>query len=302
VNPDLSKDLVMNPGDRIRIHLHDTPDGFRADLNDLTTGQDGSMTASIANGFGHILFTPGSTTCQAAPYAFHPAYSTANTRGNVWTAHTYNVAFSDEIGHFENCLALDPNFNCASAGSQDPTLDGDDTNCVPGTDSSLVNIDGCFNPDNDYDGQSYRLDWPGTNSVPGQDRKLHPSPVMFTSPLIGGVLNYSTVAFETDLPRVEASDSQANPPFCNTSTGQNCVNPPNGAQFYPFFSTRIDHGSCAWQEGGPFIPGTSNDFGGNSTREFGPLLFTLFPRAGFKATLSTDNFNSGDIPNPCPVR
>ena len=302
VNPDLSKDLVMNPGDRIRIHLHDTPDGFRADLNDLTTGQDGSMTASIANGFGHILFTPGSTTCQEAPYAFHPAYSTANPRGNVWTAHTYNVAFSDEIGHFENCLALDANFNCSSAGAQDPTLDGDDTNCVPGTDSALVKIDGCFNPDNDYDGQSYRLDWPGTNSVPGQDRKLHPSPVIFTSPLIGGVLNYSSVAFETDLPRVEASDSQANAPFCNNSTGANCVNPPNGAQFYPFFSTRIDHGSCSWQEGGRFIPGTSNDFGGSSTTEFGPLLFTLFPRAGFTASLSTDNFNSGDIPNPCPVR
>ena len=27
------------------------------------------------------------------------------------------------------------------------------------------------------------------------DRALHPSPVIFTSPLIGGVLNYSTVAF-----------------------------------------------------------------------------------------------------------
>jgi len=119
VNPDLSKDLLMNPGDRIRVHMHDTPAGFRVDINDLTTGQDGSMTASIANGFGHLEFTPNSPTCQEAPYAFHPAYSTANPRGNVWTAHTYNVSFSDEIGHFENCLALDANFNCASAGSQD---------------------------------------------------------------------------------------------------------------------------------------------------------------------------------------
>jgi len=131
---------------------------------------------------------------------------------------------------------------------------------------------------------------------------LHPSPVIFTSPLIGGVRNYSTVAFETDLPRIEASDSQANPPFCNNTTGENCVNPPNGAQFYPFFSTRIDHGSCAWQEGGPFIPGTTNDFGGSSTTEFGPLLFTLYPSAKFTPVVATDNFNSGDMPNPCPVR
>ena len=38
VNPDVTKDLLMNPGDRIRIHMHDTPAGFRIDLTDLTTG------------------------------------------------------------------------------------------------------------------------------------------------------------------------------------------------------------------------------------------------------------------------
>ena len=76
----------MSPGDRIRIHLHDTKAGFRTDLTDLTTGQRGSMTASIANGFGHILYTPNSSTCQEAPYAFHPEYSTANPRGNTWSA------------------------------------------------------------------------------------------------------------------------------------------------------------------------------------------------------------------------
>jgi hypothetical protein len=303
VNPDLTKDLVMNPGDRISVHLHDTAAGFRTDLTDLTTGQSGSMTASVANGFGHILFTPGSSTCQEAPYAFHPAYSTANPRGNTWSAHTYNVAFSDEIGHFENCLTLDQNFNCASAGGQDASgLDADDTNCVPGTDSTVVHINGCFTADGDWDGQSYRLDWPGTNPVPGQDAKFHPSPVLFTSPLMSDGSNYSTVAFETDLPRVEASDSQFNPPFCNVHTGANCVNPPNGAQFYPFFSTRIANGTCTWQEGGPFIPGTQNDFGGSSTTEFGPLLNTVFPATGFVPTFQFDNFNSGDIANPCQVR
>jgi hypothetical protein len=241
---------------------------------------------------------------QEAPYAFHPAYSTANPRGNTWSAHTYNVAFSDEIGHFENCLQLDVNFNCASPGAQDPAgLDADDSGCVPGTDSTVVHIDGCFSADNDYDGQSYRNDWPGTNPVPGQDRKFHPSPVLFTSPLMNnGTANYSTVAFETDLPRIEASDSQANPPFCNRTTGANCVNPPNGAQFYPFYSTTNDRGTCTWQEGGPFIPGTINNFGGSSTSEFGGLLHTVFPTAGFQPIVLIDNFNSGDMPNPCPVR
>ncbi len=96
------------------------------------------MTASIANGFGHILYTPTSSTCQEAPYAFHPEYSTANPRGTSWAFHTYNVAMSDEVGHFENCLAIDVNFNCTSPGAQDPSLDGDDNGCVPGTDSTVV--------------------------------------------------------------------------------------------------------------------------------------------------------------------
>src|SRR6478609_5229555 len=280
VNPNNAKDLFMNPGDRVRIHMHDTPAGFRIDLFDLNTGQSGSMTSSVANGFGHILFEPNSSTCHMAPYAFHPEYSTANPRGNTWSIHTYNVAMSDEIGHFENCLAIDANGNCTSAGAQDPSLDADDTGCVPGTDSTVVKINGCFAPDGDYDGQSYRLDWPGTNPNPFLDRALHPTPVLFTSPLTRGK-NYSTVAFETDLPRIEAADSQANPPFCDRVTGANCVNPPAGAQFYPFFTTTFRHGVCNWQQGGRFIPGTVNKFGGSSTAEFGPLLRTLYPEAGF---------------------
>jgi hypothetical protein len=307
VNPDYNKDLLMSPGDRIRIYMHDTPAGFRVDMSDLTTGQHGSMTASVANGFGHILYQPNSTTCNMKPYAFHPEYSTANPRGNTWSAHTYNVAFSDEIGHFENCLQIDANFNCTTPGAQDQAsgLDPDDGNsfCVPGTDSLLVKIDGCFSADGDWDGQSYQKDWPGTNPSPGQDKKLHPTPVMFTSPLTDhGTKNYSTIAFEADLPRIEASDSQDNPPFCDTTTGANCVNPPNGAAFYPFYSTTNANGTCTWQEGGPFIPGTKNDFGGSSTTEYGQLLQTVFPVAGPTTITRFDNFNSGDIRNPCPVK
>jgi hypothetical protein len=298
VNPNAAEDLFMNPGDKIRMHLHDTQAGFRVDMTDLTTGQHGSMTASIANGFGHILYTPNSSTCQEAPYAFHPEYSTANPRGNTWSLHTYNVAMSDEIGHFENCLAIDADGNCTSPGSQDPTLDSDDTGCLPAADSSLVKIIECTAADEDWDGQSYRLDWPGTNPNPAVDRALHPTPVLFTSPRTRGK-NYSTVAFETDLPGIEVEGAQANPPFCDPNTGANCVNPPTGAAFYPFFSTTFRPGGCTWQEGGKYIPGTVNDFGGSSTAEFGPLLKVLFPEPGFTQSNQFVDFNSGNLRNPC---
>src|SRR5256885_13395179 len=187
VNPDFNRDLMMKPGDRIRIHLPDTPAGFRADLTDLTTNQTGSMTASVAIGFAHVLYEPTSNTCHSAPYAFHPEYSTANPRGNTWSAHTYNVAFSDEIGHFEHCPALDQNFNCAVAGSDDPGgLDSDDVGCVPGKDAWVVHINGCFGSDIDFDGPSYQQDWPGTNPDPRVDQRTHPEPVIFTSPTTSG--------------------------------------------------------------------------------------------------------------------
>jgi hypothetical protein len=304
VNPDLTKDLLMSPGDRIRIHMHDTPQGFRVDLSDLSTGQGGSMTASVANGFGHVLYTPASTTCHSAPYAFHPEYSTANPRGNTWSAHTYNVAMSDEIGHFENCLAINAAFNCTTPGSQDAAgLDEDDGNgfCVPAADSTLVRINGCLSADADYDGQSYRNDWPGTDPNVVRDRALHPSALLFTSPLANGRTDFATVAFETDLPRIEASDSQDNPPFCDRTMGTDCVNPPHGAKFYPIFSTTIRGGTCTWQEGGRFIPGTTNTFGGTSTKEFGPLLQTVYPTNGPTTVTRYNNFNSGDLANPCRV-
>ena len=292
VNPDFNRDLMMKPGDLIRIHLHDTPAGFRADLSDLTTNQNGSMTASVANGFAHILFTPGASTCSSAPYAFHPEYSTANPRGNTWSAHTYNVAYSDEIGHFELCPQLDANFNCAVAGASDPGgLDDDDTFCVPGKDAWTVHVNGCFQSDADFDGPSYQNDWPGSNPDPKVDSKINPEPVMFTSPTTASGNNFPTIAFEADLPAIESS--------CNRTTGVGCVNPPPGANFYPFFSTNTLGASCTWQEGGNFIPGTVNHYGGSSL-QFGPLLSTVFPAAGFTTINRFENFNSGDMANGCP--
>jgi len=213
---------------------------------------------------------------------------------------------SDEIGHFENCKVVDPaSFNCSVPGDQevDGTLDEDDANgfCVPGEDSTLVKINGCFSADEDYDGQSYLPDWPGTLPDPVADQALHPSPLRFTSPLANGKTNYSTIQFETDLPRIEADDSQDNPPFCDRITGDNCVNPPAGAKFYPFFTTGRHDGGCAWQEGGNFIPGTIEHFGGSSTTEFGPLLSVLYPDDGFTPIHRINDFNSGDLRNPCPA-
>ena len=77
------------------------------------------------------------------------------------------------------------------------------------------------------------------------------------------------------------------------------MNPPIGAQFYPFYTTAFSDHTCVWQEGGNFIPGTINHFGGSSTAEYGGLLRVLFPEPGFTTSRPISDFNSGDRSNPC---
>src|SRR5713226_3745547 len=102
--PDPARDLFMNSGDNLSVSLRDTPHGVRAVIHDRTSGQTGSMTASAANGFGQVQYAPTGTGCVNLPYNFHPMYSTSSEQTRViWAAHTYNISFTSEIGHFENC-------------------------------------------------------------------------------------------------------------------------------------------------------------------------------------------------------
>ena len=63
--------------------------------------------------------------------------------------------------------------------------------------------------------------------------------------------------------------------------GAGCVNPPPNSNFYPFYSTRNTSSGCMWQEGGPYIPGTTNKFGGSAQAEYGPLRVINYPTAPF---------------------
>ncbi|HEY6249467.1 MAG TPA: hypothetical protein VI685_05875 [Candidatus Angelobacter sp.] len=300
----------MNPGDKVRVTIRDTAAGLFAELQDLTTDITGSMTASIANGFAQVNFVPDpdpahpSVTCSSTPYAFHPQYATSSehTRA-VWTAHTVNVSVSDEIGHYELCSAVNREGGaCIGTSPADPTgPDFDDrTGCFSGAFLALFGlkpIGACIFGDLDFDGTPYHFNWPGTGD-PATDALIHPSPIRFTAPRFlpqrdgedqedgqgnssGEPRDFSRVAFETDTPISEFFTN----PTCNLLTGNGCTNPPAGTQFYPIYSTTRgghdeDEGVCAWQLGGPDIPGTENNFGGTATTEYGGPLFAIFPTLG----------------------
>ena len=297
--PDLNKMLLMNPGDLLAVELQDTPAGFTVIIRDLTSGGSGFMTASIANGFGVPKFDPNAVSCTDLPYAFHPMYATSSEHTRVpWAAHSYNVAFADEIGHFEYCAAVDANGNCTSPGPPDATLDSDDNGCFPALASTLIPITGCIATENDFDGVPYQLVWPGTNADVRRDSQYHSQPVRFTSPTFNHGQNYDRVAFETDLPRIEVASTSPNN-NCNRKTGAGCVNPPVGANFYPIFSTAGEDDSCYWQLGGPFIRSTTNSFGGTSALEYGPLLSLVYP-GGTSGSISRYNdFRQVLSYNPC---
>jgi hypothetical protein len=296
--PNPTTDLFMNASDQLDISIHDSPAGLVTEIHDLTTGESGSMTASVANGFAQINYDPTATTCSQTPYAFHPMYATSSEHTRVpWAAHSYNVAFADEIGHWEYCANVLGDGTCGGDPSDPNSPDDDDVNCLPASESLRVQISGCFGTDNDFDGVSYQHTWPGSLSSPALDVARNPRSILFSSPTFNGGQNYSRVAFEADLPRIEAADFGGN---CNRSTGANCVNPPPGANFYPLFTTRnnTDVG-CFWQLGGANIPGTKNTFGGTSTTEFGPLLFLNYPGPGFTPIHRTNDFRQVLNNNPC---
>jgi len=77
------------------------------------------------------------------------------------------------------------------------------------------------------------------------------------------------------------------------------VNPPPGAQFYPFYTTRNGPFGCNWQLGGANIPGTKETFGGNSTAEFGPLLTLTYPGPTGTPVNRINNFRNVLNHNPC---
>ena len=293
--PHSSSDLFMSAGDKLVIDIHDSTDGLVTVIRDRTSGQTGSMTASVANGFQQINYEPDPASCSQSPYAFHPMYSTSSEHTRVpWAAHSYNVAASDEIGHFQYCSSIPvEGGDCA-----DPTADDDDGTCFSPAFSLLVQVGGCIASNTHFDGTSYLPDWPGTNPNHGQDTKYHADPWAFTSPVFNGSENYSRVAFEADMPRIEAADFGGN---CNRNTGENCTNPPPGAQFYPIYTTGKHGNNCFWQFGGTHLPGTQNTFGGNSTAEFGALLQSVYPGNGFVPLFRYNNFRRILNSNPCPT-
>jgi hypothetical protein len=193
----------MASGDDVQVTMHDTAHGLRVVLDDRTSGENGFMTASAFNGFGQVEFAPHAKTCTNIPYDFHPMYSTSSPQTQLpWGAATFNVAFDDEIGHFDYCTKIDSEGgSCVgregAPGDREPA-DAGDVGCFSPALSFLVPVTGCLGTNTGFDGVSYQPLWPDGNT------RLHPTPAFFSSPLTGADYSqsYPRAGFDSDVPAI----------------------------------------------------------------------------------------------------
>ncbi len=267
--------LLMNPGDRVTVSMHDAPavgggHALLATIDDLTTKTTGSMQASAANGFVHTSIA----SCDATPYNFEPEYYTAAPGHYVpWAALQTDISTEFETGHFEACTSLteempsdanpidqmDPDGTtegcagpyektaepkgepgdamCYNAGDTHPGYDG------PGTSTPPDEVTGCLdntfqNGDLDFDGTPYwHNEWP-TGTTPS----TRPSTFLESPPLSAGK-PYASYFFQTDIALSEST--------CSTSHEAGCTVPPSGpGHFYPYWSlVQTPAGRCTFEFG-----------------------------------------------------
>src|ERR1700722_6070877 len=102
-----SSTLMMNPGDKITVHMWDAkiPGGraLKVRETDRTTGKSGFMIASAKNGF----MNTNPSDCTGTPFNLQPAYNTARARNIIpWGIGPYMINTEYEIGHWEPCTSV----------------------------------------------------------------------------------------------------------------------------------------------------------------------------------------------------
>jgi hypothetical protein len=143
---------------------------------------------------------------------------------------------------------------CFNKGTRPVTING-----KAAKESALVT--GCEdnffqNGDLDFDGIDYQPgSWPDGSAD-------HPTSFRYIGPFDSAGKPYPQIQFQTDIPGSEF--------LCNTTTGKDCVAPPLGSKFYPFWTltdkqtvkgVRTPKAACVWNFGNVNPGVTTENFG-----------------------------------------
>jgi hypothetical protein len=271
-----SHTLLMNPGDKITVHMWDAkiPGGhaLEAQETDLTTGKSGFMIASAKNGF----MTTNPFDCTGTRFNFQPEYNTAKPQNVIpWGIGPYMINTEYEIGHWEACTSvkgkgvftagkfkdtfykhcMGPYETKPDSGKQfepndSPCYKKGDTHGGTVAPNLVTGCDVFFGAigDLDYDGQPYWADWPNSLTP-----RTFASPFLQRQPTTAGH-PYPQIQFMTDTSATEFNTN------CNLLNGKGCVLPPKGpGHFFPYFTLAKVAGNCVWEFGN--MP-NGNKFGG----------------------------------------
>lgn len=305
-----SQTLLMNPGDRLTIHMFDAPVGggghaFEIQIKDLTTGKSGFMQASAENGFTSTSIVD----CSGTPFNYQPEYATA-AKANIvpWAAIATNISTEFEIGHFTPCTSVtepaslpiapgitDTFWNKCHGPYESNTTDTDssgepsDAFCYPagwthgGLNSQPDTMTGCMdnafqNGDLDFDGSGYWPEWP----TGAQPTAKFPGSFVQHLPTSEGA-QYASFFIQTDTALSE-STCQAN------GTGCGIPVPNSPGQFYPYWTRVTSSSGCALEFGNVSTGSGVNDFGGMS--QYGTDM---------QPTLGYPEFEGPVMSNACSV-
>lgn len=309
--------LLMNPGDKISVHIADEPvTGERGQkallvvIHDSTTGETGFMQASAKNGFQSTSLVD----CSGSPFNFQPEYATAAAGNYIpWAALQTNVSTEFEIGHFEPCTSLTAPFAtnpidpydtggvsngctgpyetaggaegpetgdglCYASGDVHTGYDSNATDTVPPNEVTGCEDNWYQNGDLDFDGSGYYAgEWPTSASV-----TTHvPSSFVESLPQTVGGHGYTNLFFQSDVALSELK--------CGSSHLSDCTVPPKGpGHFYPYWSEANHKGTCTLEFGN--VHAGVTDFG--KDRQYGTNKLTL---------LGYPEFEGKRLSNSCPA-
>jgi hypothetical protein len=285
-----SHTLLMNPGDRLVVHIFDAPvpggggHALEVHVSDLTTGQSGFMQASAKNGYQ----ATGIADCTGRPFNYEPEYNTA-AKGNIvpWAALQTDISTQFEIGHWTPCSSLsDPASNVdglldftagdpfwltchgpyeshSDSAQSNPEGFGGDAFCYPkGDRHTALNQFGITADPNTMTGcldflSGGDIDFDGTPYWPDWPTGTAPTaktPGSFVqqAPLSNGN-SYPQSFFQTDVALSEST--------CGADITGCTVPPPGPGHFYPYWSTQGSGTSCRILFG--------NVAGGHEVKNFG---------------------------------
>jgi hypothetical protein len=134
-----SHTLRIHDGDALRVAISDPKAGFTIRINDLTTHQHGTMTASAKNKF----MNTDVKSCKGTLHTFHAEYNSAKAKNQVpWAALQGGVLMQQETGHSEVCTSLANKDPINQFGVSDPNVFD---NCVGGSEGTTDTGEGPCN-------------------------------------------------------------------------------------------------------------------------------------------------------------